>query len=506
VFVLNNYTAAEEAAIKAFGELVRYLCFGHETAPTTGTPHLQGYFNLHHAMTFRTVKGRWGGPEGPLHRAHLKLARGTASENKAYCSKEDERNFFEIGDIPKGRGSGGASDSLAALALMVKEGRPMREIADTDAATWIRNYKGIHAYAALQAGPRTKGPRTFWCYGPPGTGKSVWAFSRAPMDKTFRKNDTPWWNGYAPHIHTHVIFDDFRPWDNMAHCFKTLLHLLDTHMYTVQNKMEPDTHFRAECVIFTAPEDIRTTFDAIAKKATNSPAQNHGKEDLEQLFRRIRENGGAELAFPLAPAAVPEAHPGVLARVAMVDHAPVASAAAAPGGPLPRRLSPPTTPRATSGGTPTVRLSASPMRSPPLPGSRAQDLARRAEIRRKLEAQLAECDAYLKDLHVELRIHESNLLEVPPNPEGLDWERRQRAICKRYIRQALVDKAQLESLLNVRNVEFEHVELSDGSDDESAYGAGLERPMPRSAFVDDSARVKRRGPGRTRTAGESDSE
>lgn len=47
VFTYNNYTPEGEAALKAWlGKNTKYAVYGHEVAPTTGTPHLQGYFSL----------------------------------------------------------------------------------------------------------------------------------------------------------------------------------------------------------------------------------------------------------------------------------------------------------------------------------------------------------------------------------------------------------------------------------------------------------------------------
>lgn len=47
LFVLNNYTTDEEEKISKLIEnkalKIKYLVFGREIAPTTGTPHLQGF-------------------------------------------------------------------------------------------------------------------------------------------------------------------------------------------------------------------------------------------------------------------------------------------------------------------------------------------------------------------------------------------------------------------------------------------------------------------------------
>jgi len=40
-FTLNNYKAIDEAILRQLDS--KYLIYGYETAPETGTPHLQGY-------------------------------------------------------------------------------------------------------------------------------------------------------------------------------------------------------------------------------------------------------------------------------------------------------------------------------------------------------------------------------------------------------------------------------------------------------------------------------
>jgi len=82
-FTLNNYTPEEIAKLQNLSDRVTYIIFGKEIAPTTGTPHLQGYLEL-------KAKTRVGGVKELLGcaRVHLVVARGTAEENTTYCSKE----------------------------------------------------------------------------------------------------------------------------------------------------------------------------------------------------------------------------------------------------------------------------------------------------------------------------------------------------------------------------------------------------------------------------------
>ena len=68
----------------------KYICFGHEIAPTTGTLHLQGYIQLKNRMSINQVQKLM--PVG----AHIEPVSGSDQPNYDYCS-EETKDFFEIG-------------------------------------------------------------------------------------------------------------------------------------------------------------------------------------------------------------------------------------------------------------------------------------------------------------------------------------------------------------------------------------------------------------------------
>lgn len=104
IFTLNNYNNEDVERIKGLVEagVATYLTFGYETAPTTGTPHLQGYICFVERRRLQQVKDQLG------ERAYLEVARGTPEANRDYCQKEG--CFEEEGDFPVtigGRGQDG---------------------------------------------------------------------------------------------------------------------------------------------------------------------------------------------------------------------------------------------------------------------------------------------------------------------------------------------------------------------------------------------------------------
>nr|WAE43939.1 MAG: replication associated protein [Cressdnaviricota sp.] len=94
VFTINNYTEEIIADLKAHVPTTfRCLCFGREIAPTTGTPHLQGFVVFKTLKTFKQVCSfkhfKW----------YVERMKGTIDQSLKYCTKD--KNFEIHGDVPK---------------------------------------------------------------------------------------------------------------------------------------------------------------------------------------------------------------------------------------------------------------------------------------------------------------------------------------------------------------------------------------------------------------------
>jgi len=89
-FTVNNYTESDEVTAHLVCEDSLYGIVAREVGEE-GTPHLQCYVHYKDAKSFRSVKAL-------LSRAHLEKARGTPSQNRKYCKKDED--YVEYGDIP----------------------------------------------------------------------------------------------------------------------------------------------------------------------------------------------------------------------------------------------------------------------------------------------------------------------------------------------------------------------------------------------------------------------
>lgn len=119
IFTLNNYSPQEEELIR-FGYdegFFSYVIYGYEIAPTTGTPHLQGYFELYKPATKKRChtyipRGSFIVPNGEVH------------HQIHYCSKDGRVVTY---GHPKQQGQ---RSDLVRYYAYIKEGHTLQEIRD----------------------------------------------------------------------------------------------------------------------------------------------------------------------------------------------------------------------------------------------------------------------------------------------------------------------------------------------------------------------------------------
>lgn len=109
-FTINNYGEDDIQSLQTWynEEKVSYLVYGFEKGEQ-GTPHIQGYLQANKKIRLSGLK-KWH----PT--AHFEVAKGTADQNRKYCSKDGL--YTELGSISRQ----GARQDLEGLMLRVKEG------------------------------------------------------------------------------------------------------------------------------------------------------------------------------------------------------------------------------------------------------------------------------------------------------------------------------------------------------------------------------------------------
>lgn len=264
-FTVNNWTEDDLKVLEALGAdpaRCRRLLVARETAPTTGTKHLQCAVTLVNSVRLSQVRLI-------LEKAHWEPMKARDEAAWTYCKKEGDV-VIDINRICQGR----RTDRESAYAA-VKRG--------IDLKTYVREEEpglpGIELFKKarliLADTPKWRQLTVTAVYGPPGSGKSRWAHAQVCADSR-----DPWvvvkkpsggicWDSYDGQ--DTIIFDDYRP----DFCdFDELLRILDGYRFELHSRYTNGTAQWTK-VIFTSVVPI---MDMWAKKT---------EEDLAQLKRRV---------------------------------------------------------------------------------------------------------------------------------------------------------------------------------------------------------------------------
>lgn len=212
-FTLNNYSEEEYNHAVEISELQsKYWIIGKEIGDS-GTPHLQGYISLRRRRNLGGLRDLYSS------RYHFEAARGTARQNREYCSKSG--SFREGGDIPSsGKPKPKSRDELAReFVSSYRTGNSgLAEFASSNPGTFYYSGYNLLRNTQLIIQPiHRPNIQVKWIWGDPGTGKSRTAHEELP-EAYLKEPRTKWWNGYMHE--KSVIIDDFGP------CGIDLNHLL----------------------------------------------------------------------------------------------------------------------------------------------------------------------------------------------------------------------------------------------------------------------------------------
>lgn len=233
-FTINNPTQADYPTFDPL--TMNYLVYQLEQGEQ-GTPHLQGYVTM--------IKRKRIGQMAVLFpRAHLEGAKGTARQNKHYCTKPhagcDCKHCvgppvpvrldgpWEYG-IPPSHHQG---DVMTRIYEEIKRGTKLDKLIDKipQAMKHIRAIEKVQEVFQKKAAQRWRSVTVEVMMGPPGSGKTRTAVEEAGgYDECFilsRIGSSQWWwDGYEGE--NTLILDDYDPDNAMA--YAALLRVLDGH-------------------------------------------------------------------------------------------------------------------------------------------------------------------------------------------------------------------------------------------------------------------------------------
>lgn len=203
VFTHNNY---ENTTLEDEVEC-QYIVYGKEVAPSTGTPHLQGFIRFSPWCSLKQAKKRMPG-------CWIEPAL-TLEAAMDYCKKDSQ--VTERGTKPLNQEEKGSGEK--ERYKRAREHAERGEFDQIDADIYIRhlgNLKKIRAEKQVQPAHLTD-LNNEWIWGPSGSGKSRTAFAENPG--AYIKDLTKWCD--AAEGHDVWIIDDMDPFHKgLAQNFK----------------------------------------------------------------------------------------------------------------------------------------------------------------------------------------------------------------------------------------------------------------------------------------------
>lgn len=154
---------------------LRFIAYGEEVCPDTGTLHYQAYLVCYKPTRLSQLI-KWFGSGH-----HFEPMYGTLQQNETYCSKEG--SFTKLGDEPKQ----GERHDLIGFKRQLEEGKSPLEVAEDDGhfGTYVKYHTGMEKYASHLAKKKRNAmgfcpPSTYLRVGEPGLGKSKHVFELHP--------------------------------------------------------------------------------------------------------------------------------------------------------------------------------------------------------------------------------------------------------------------------------------------------------------------------------------
>jgi len=259
-FTINNYTLTIEQQLQN-NTNIQYLIYGHEEAPTTGTPHLQGYVQFMKKLRRNGVSKERG-----FKHAFVVGARGTPMTQNDYCGK-DHDNIIIIGTPIQSRQR---TDLIDFKKSIVDECQTVGDLLEQGAITSYQKLKFAEALQKYRKPSINRKVKIIYIWGSSGVGKS-WTARHYETDKIkhFWQSSTnlDCWEGYTGQ--RTILIDELR---ESTCSYKDMLMYTDEEAIKVNVKYGSEW-LRATTIFITSPYPPDKVWDT--------------EEDTTQFLRRI---------------------------------------------------------------------------------------------------------------------------------------------------------------------------------------------------------------------------
>jgi len=251
------------------GNNIRYIAYGLETCPKTGTLHRQGW--VCYKTQKSTAKSNLARLNVNFNKAHFEPMYGSLQQNNTYCSKATAGVLQKFGDEPK---QGDRNDLKDVVDRIGRGETSSDDICIEDPMFYHMYGRTLQKAEDILARRkwRTTMTKGIWYYGRTGRGKSHTCFDGYdPKDVYNKPLRDEWWDAYKGQ--KTVLFNEFRgqiPFDE-------ILCLLDKWPHDCRRRNREPVPFLAETLIITSALHPREVFKDNCKSV----------DDLEQLIRRL---------------------------------------------------------------------------------------------------------------------------------------------------------------------------------------------------------------------------
>jgi len=177
----------------------KYWVIGEEIAPSTGTPHWQGFVWFHNVVRLATLKAIFEGVP-----ADLRVGDDKADCMADYCKKDGKYTEWGVPPVSQKRKAESGGEATKAkyrkLDQLAREGN-FAEIRQDYPSEWIRNHKTLKAIRQESFNKKETLDGELqheWLYGESGDGKSSKARRENPVlyVKDVDHDSERWWDMY----------------------------------------------------------------------------------------------------------------------------------------------------------------------------------------------------------------------------------------------------------------------------------------------------------------------
>lgn len=199
-YQLDDWADSADDPINIWDEgTMKYLVFQVEKGTHC---HIQGFVSFQKQLRLSAAKASLNLGDSP----HLEPAKGSPSQNRTYCTKEETRlaGPWEYGDIPVSQGH---RSDLDKACDMIKSGASLVSVATESPALWVKYNRGLQSLShTVNPSPKWRTIITTVLWGSTGVGKTRTAYESC-ADPYFVVMPGTWWDGYDRQ--DTIIFDDF---------------------------------------------------------------------------------------------------------------------------------------------------------------------------------------------------------------------------------------------------------------------------------------------------------